>query len=240
MDQWTFQPASDLDESVTRRLGSVRREPGLFGWAVHALTASAAAGYMRLYHRLTVRGSEHLPDDPPAIIVANHTSHLDAAAITAALPRCLRREAFSLAADDYFFRTTFRSACAAIAINALPMRRGKAVRQALADLRRRMENGHCLLIVFPEGTRSRTGTLAEFKCGVGMLVAGLSVPIVPAWIDGAHRALPPGKRCPRPAKLEVRFGPTLDFAETPNKRDGWQHVADRCFDAVHQLSDAVN
>ena len=53
------------------------------------------------------------------------------------------------------------------------------------------------VLIFPEGTRSRTGQLQEFKPGVGLIAQELGVPVVPAYIQGTHQAMPVGKALPR-------------------------------------------
>ena len=55
-----------------------------------------------------------------------------------------------------------------------------------------------MLILFPEGTRSRTGEMGPFKPGIGALVAGTAAPVVPCYLSGAFAAWPPTSRLPRP------------------------------------------
>ncbi|MEM6314455.1 MAG: lysophospholipid acyltransferase family protein [Planctomycetota bacterium] len=234
-EQWEYRSAGDLDQGIADRLGSVRREPGLISWCTCNATRLLARLYLRIVHRLGVDGTEHLPEKPPAIVIANHCSHLDAAVLLAALPGGLRRDAFPVSADDYFFCTTRRSLAATLLIGALPIKRGKAVRHALGDLRKRLTGGATTLILFPEGTRSEDGTLGEFKPGLGMLTAGLDVPIIPARIIGTHAALPKGSRFAKPHRITVRFGEAMCFKDTPNKRDGWEQTTAECRAAIEAL-----
>ena len=196
-------------------------------YSANAAASLASRLYLRACHRLSVEGREHLPDRPPFVVAANHRSHLDAPAVMAALPRRLRGACHPLAADDYFFRSAARSLPAAWLAGALPLRRGRIGRRATIDLRRRLSAGEscCGLILFPEGTRGLVDTPAAFKPGVGMLVAGLAVPVVPAWIEGAGRALPKGRRLPRPTRVAVRFGPAATFAGESDDRGGWCRIA---------------
>ena len=66
------------------------------------------------------------------------------------------------------------------------------------------------MLIFPEGTRSRTGRIQEFKPGIGLIAAESGVPIVPVYIQGAYRAMPPGASFPRSRPIEVFFGPAID------------------------------
>jgi 1-acyl-sn-glycerol-3-phosphate acyltransferase len=69
--------------------------------------------------------------------------------------------------------------------------------------RRLLESPGNLLLLFPEGTRSTTGELGEFKPGIGVMLAG-TIPVVPRYIGGAFLALPKGSRFPRPRCIELR------------------------------------
>jgi 1-acyl-sn-glycerol-3-phosphate acyltransferase len=68
-----------------------------------------------------------------------------------------------------------------------------------------------VLIIFPEGTRSRTGQLQSFKPGIGALLAGCEVCVLPCYLEGAFRAWPKGRRLPRPRKVRLLIGPPRDF-----------------------------
>src|SRR5262245_65948291 len=67
------------------------------------------------------------------------------------------------------------------------------------------------MLVFPEGTRGVEGQLGEGKAGAGMLAVMSGAPVVPVFVSGSGRALPPGQALPRPAKVRVTFGPPLPF-----------------------------
>jgi 1-acyl-sn-glycerol-3-phosphate acyltransferase len=92
-----------------------------------------------------------------------------------------------------------------------------------------------IYILFPEGTRSRDGRLGRFKPGLGMIVAGADIPVVPCYLDGAHAACPPERRMPLPYPLHLRIGRPLHFNEVPNERAGWQEIAGRLEIAVEAL-----
>lgn len=91
------------------------------------------------------------------------------------------------------------------------------------------------LILFPEGARSRDGSMLPFKSGIGRIVAGTSVPVVPCWLDGAFAAFPPGKWVPRPRKLVVRVGKPIVFADVAADRAGYDAVTTRLREAVEGL-----
>lgn len=232
---WTYSPARDHGLSEAARLKSTSREPGLISTTAHILACHALAAYLRAYHRLRVEGRQHVPAKPPFVVVANHASHLDALVLAAALPRRVRACTYPISAGDVFFESLATSALTSMFINALPLWRKKVTRHALEDLRARLIAGDSAYILFPEGARSRDGQPLPFKPGIGHLVAGTPVPVVPCHIEGAFRAFPPGSKLPRPRTLRVRIGEPIVFEATPNERSGWAGVAERLRGAVENL-----
>jgi len=236
--EWQLKPARDFGLSLRQRLGSLTRELGFLATATHWSWRQLVRAYLRLFHRLTVTGLGRLPE-PPFVMVANHSSHLDALTLAAAMPARLVDRIHPIAADDTFFTSFASSAFAALALNALPFRR-KATRHAdLALLRARLIEDRLVYILFPEGTRSRSGEMAPFKAGIGAVVAGTPVPVVPCCLLGAFAALPPHRRWPRFTRLQLNIGEALSFAELPNERAGWDAIAARCEAAVRALGGAA-
>lgn len=238
MSDWQYQPAKDHTHTPGAQAKASTREPGLVSTLAVALATTASRTFMRTWHRYSVVGAEHLPVATPFVLIANHTSHMDHACLRNALPLALRVRTMPLAAGDVFFTSPIRSILASRLLNALPMWRRQVGPRALAELRERLSVGDVGYILFPEGTRVRDGQLTRFKAGIGMLTAGLNVPVIPAWIDGPHRAFPPGSIFPRPRKVTTIFGPSMTFADVANDKEGWQLVAARLQSAVETLRDA--
>ena len=78
--------------------------------------------------------------------------------------------------------------------------------------------------------------MTRFKAGIGMLLAGTSIPIVPCRLWGTFEALPPGRRWPRPGKIRVKLGPPLVFPQVANERQGWNDIAQQVELAVKSMS----
>ncbi len=232
--EWQLKPARDHELSPREKLGSLKREGGLASLVSQWCWRQAVRLYLRLFHRLSVSGAENLPA-PPFVLVANHASHLDILALTAALPARHLERVHPIAAEDHFFASFAGSLFAAMAINALPLKRKAARGKDLALLRERLVDEALIYVLFPEGTRSRDGRLAPFKAGIGALLAGAGVPIVPCYIEGAFAALPPQRRWPRPVKLSLAIGKPIGVADCANDRDGWIEVAGRCEAEVRRL-----
>jgi 1-acyl-sn-glycerol-3-phosphate acyltransferase len=120
-------------------------------------------------------------------------------------------------------------------LNALPMWRKNCGPHALADLRRKLQEERAIFIIFPEGGRSRTGSMMPFKHGLGMLIAETNVPVVPCGLVGTFQALPPHGKFPRPVKITFVIGDALEFASISNDRESWSHIAQRVESSVRDL-----
>jgi 1-acyl-sn-glycerol-3-phosphate acyltransferase len=177
---------------------------------VSARTLAGAAARKALWRAvltltggLRVRGAGLLPGGP-CVIVANHSSHADTAALIAALPA--RRRPVVAAAADYWFGGGLRPALCRALCGAFPVRRSGGGSADLAAAAGLLTAGHDV-IVFPEGTRSRDGQVGEFHRGAARLAAAAGVPLVPVGISGTRTLLPPrsGGRLRR-ARVTVRIG----------------------------------
>lgn len=232
---WTYAPAADHGLAPVDRWRSERREPGLISAAAHSVGLFGLKTYLKIYHRFTLENAENLPTKTPFVMCANHASHLDALVIASCLPRSVRHSTFSIAAGDVFFEIPLIAAFSAAVINALPMWRKKVGRHALDDLKNRLHAGDCGYILFPEGARTRDGNPLPFKPGIGMMVAGTSVPVVPCRLVGCFEALRPTSVVPVPRKISIKIGTPISFADTPQNREGWESVAARIKESVFAL-----
>lgn len=236
MRAWQYTPAADFGLAPGERVKCVRREAGLVASLMLRLFWALVRLYLRMWHRIRVQGLENLPRETPFVLVANHTSHLDALVLGAFLPSRLRDRVYPISAGDTFFARRSVGWFAALCLNALPLWRRKTCARALSELRERLAAGRCGYILFPEGTRARDGELAGFKPGLGMLVAGTATPVIPCHIEGAFAAWPPGKRLPRPSRLTLRVGKAVEFSDVKDERTGWEAVASEARQCVQELS----
>jgi 1-acyl-sn-glycerol-3-phosphate acyltransferase len=235
MKSWNYQPAKDLDLTPVERARSLKRESGIWSTCGHLTWHTLVRLYVNGYHRLIVEGKQRVPTAPPFVMIANHTSHLDTMILGSTLSSKWCDRVFPVAAGDVFFESTLRSLFSAQLINALPMWRKHCGPHALAELKDRLVSEPCGYILFPEGGRSRDGSLLPFKPGLGMIVAGTPVPVVPCAITGAARAWPADSRWPRPCKVCLKIGPPLCFEALANNRTGWEQVSREAEDAVRRL-----
>jgi 1-acyl-sn-glycerol-3-phosphate acyltransferase len=157
--------------------------------------------------KVQVHGLERLDNvEPPFIVVSNHSSHLDAPLIVGALPHRLSKNLATGAAADYFFDKRVKGMATSLFFNAYPIeRKGLRTRQGLTG---RLLDAGVPLLVFPEGTRSRTGAMGPFKPGVAALSISRDVPCLPVALVGAYAAWPYYRSIPptdRP-QVHVVFG----------------------------------
>jgi 1-acyl-sn-glycerol-3-phosphate acyltransferase len=193
---------------------------------LRAVAALVIRAWLRCYHRFEVIAPERLRTNRSLVIVANHSSHLDTLCLLAALPLRKLHRAFPAAAADYFFRAGPRTWIAAV-VNAFPFSRKFHVRRSLSICRQLTGEPGNILIMFPEGTRSPTGRMQQFKLGVPALVAGRDVAVVPCYLQGAFDAWPKGRRLPRPGKIRLIIGnPRTYSTRTTDKRDLCMIAAD--------------
>lgn len=238
MDSWNYEPTADFDKSPIERLKSFPREPDMLVYAMRIVANFCIRVAMRVYHRLEVIGRENLPAEGSFVMVANHSSHLDAAALLGAVPMKKVNHAFPAAAADYFFTNLPKLAFSAVVINAMPFDRKENPRHSIDLCRQLLEAPGHILVLFPEGTRTPDGEMGRFKPGIGFLTAGTRFPVVPCYLEGAYRAWPKGKWIPRPRKLRLFIGKPLTFADRTPVKDDAVAIADALRERVAALAAA--
>ena len=231
---------------VSRRPARARRAagpstPSVFptGWARSAQVrvlreVVQVAGVKPLTHSqvsLDVHGLDELRGfHSPALIVANHASHLDTAVLLSTLPPARRRRTAVAAAADYFFDTWWRAGGSAIAFNTFPIARGGTSRLATPG---ELLAGGWSVVVFPEGTRSPDGFPGRFKLGAAWLAVQHRVPVIPVGLRGTYAAMPRGSSWPvrgRP-RVSVRYGEPI----MPGPDETVRQLAPRISAAVSAL-----
>ncbi len=177
---------------------------------------------------MKVEGTEHLPVQGGFILAANHVAWVDPPLLGAAATRRLGY----LAKEELFVPYGFRHLI--LALGAIPIRRRNLDRRGLEAAKKVLASG-LGLVLFPEGTRSRTGKLGPGKPGVSMLAAEAGVPVVPAYIQGT--------RCLwgaflRRSPFRIRFGPPLGpprMGQGPVWREEMRAHTGRIMDAIAGL-----
>ncbi|HSF86698.1 MAG TPA: lysophospholipid acyltransferase family protein [Acidimicrobiia bacterium] len=153
-----------------------------------------------------VRCPNRLPAAGPAIVVANHNSHVDTALLLAAFPTQTVPLVRPVAAADYWFRNRVAAWLARRVLGAVPIDRSGASRDPLGPVSAALARGH-IVVIFPEGTRGEPGKLGRFRSGVGRLAQKHpEVPVIPVWLAGCEEVLPRHGRWPRRRRCTVTVG----------------------------------
>lgn len=165
----------------------------------------------KVLFRAEVAGAENVPARGRVILASNHRSYADPPLIVGST--VFRPVHFAAKAELFrsrFFGWLIRN------LNAFPVRRSGADREMLRRALAVLEADGALLM-FPEGTRSKTNELLPPMSGVGLLAERSQAPVVPIYIHNSWRILPPGSSMIRPYKLYVCFGKPIP---PPNRPEG--------------------
>ena len=154
-----------------------------------------------VYFRLRRLGTEHIPDGG-VILASNHRSFLDPFAIGC----CLGRPIYFVAKEELFKNPLL--GWILNCLGAFPIKRGAADEESMDTALALLERGQAV-VIFPEGTRIRTGSLGSPKRGVGRLALQSGKPVVPIAVTNSERARR-GWRI-RPVRVHLRCGPALTF-----------------------------
>ncbi len=158
--------------------------------------------FFNLYFRFKAKGVNNIPDGP-VIFVPNHQSYFDGLFIASFLRRKRLRDTYFYAKEKHVKQAWLKFLASRNNIIVVDLNKDlKESIQKLAEVLRQKRS----LIIFPEGTRTKTGSLGQFKKTFAILSRELDVPVVPVSIKGAFEALPSGSHFPRPWKrIQVEF-----------------------------------
>ncbi len=167
----------------------------------------------RVFTGADIVGRERLPLKGPAILVANHASHVDTLLLLTIYPSRALDRVRPAAAADYFLKGALMSWFSRSILNIVPVARDRVAtgEDVLAPARAALAAGD-ILLVFPEGTRGDGEAMTRLKNGVSRLAAAFpDAPVVPIWLQGAARVLPKGAAVPVPMNCTVLVGEPLKF-----------------------------
>src|SRR3954454_11235577 len=168
---------------------------------VLAITRAILKPFLLAFFRTQRVGREHVPDGA-VILASNHRSFLDPFVVGI----CLNRPVYFVAKKELFDRRL--AGWFLNCLGAFPIKRGESDEESVETAKQILARGDAL-VIFPEGTRIREGSLGRAKRGVGRLSPETAPPVVPVPVHGTERPRR-GWRC-RPVKVKVRLGRALTF-----------------------------
>lgn len=158
---------------------------------------------------LNIRRQNDLPKSGPAIIVANHNSHLDTVVLMTLLPLQALHKIRPVAAADYFLKNKILAWFSREIMRIIPIARtshGEALEERLSGVFDALRRGDILLL-FPEGSRGEPEKMSRFKSGVAVVAEKFpQVPVYPVYLHGLGKALPKGEAILVPFFCDVLIG----------------------------------
>lgn len=184
---------------------------------------------------MEVRGVEKVPMEGPLIVASNHASFFDPMLLGTALPRPLafmaRKTLFEIPLFGSLIRELF----------AFPLDREGDSREALRVFGERLAQGWAV-VLFPEGTRTRTGRLGPMKSGVGMLAVRNHAPVLPVYIWGSYQSWPRHRILPRFHPFKILISDPI-FPATGlsgmDKKVEQQRITEALATTLHRLERAA-
>jgi 1-acyl-sn-glycerol-3-phosphate acyltransferase len=182
---------------------------------------------MLIFLGLNVRRREGLPAKGPAVLVANHNSHLDAVTLMSLFPLRMLPKLRPVAAQDYFFRNPLLKWFALRIMGILPLdREVKSKRKhPLAGINKALDRGE-IVIIFPEGSRGAPEQLGDLKAGIAHIAKkSPEAPVIPIYMHGLGKVLPKGEALLVPFFLDVFIGEPIPWEG--NKTEFMEHMTNQ-------------
>lgn len=188
--------------------------------------------FLALVVGANLRHAERLPAHGPAILAANHNSHLDTLLLMSLYPLSQLHRLRPVAAADYFMRNRVIAWFALNIMHILPLaRRPQPGCDPLADIETALTNGD-ILILFPEGSRGAPEKRSALKSGIAHLMERQpDTPVTPIYLHGLGKALPKGEWLPIPFFADVFIGESLNWLD---KRGPTMQALEQAFAALER------
>ena len=179
----------------------------------------------RLYWRIRLEGTQHIPADGPLIIAPNHVTYADPVLVWLPIRLRVHFMAWDALFDVPGFSWVIRR------LRAFPVQLESADPRSTREAVRLLQTGQSVMI-FPEAARSPDGRLQRFRPGAFRLASSLQVPVLPVTILGGHDSWPPGRVLPRPGQLSIVYHPVILPPKEPNARAAARILALQVRDAI--------
>ena len=190
-------------------------------WTKYFFFTIVVKPFIKLVMGVSVHGGEHLPLSGPAILVANHNSHLDTLVLMSLYSSVKLMQVHPMAAADYFCNTAFKRFVFQKLIGIIPIKRNPFLQmhQDIFEGAKKALSEGKILILFPEGTRGTNNHLQDFKTGIAHLTQGFpKVPVIPIFIHGTDKSLPKNEGLLVPFITDVYIGKSVFHQKEDNKK----------------------
>ena len=176
--------------------------------------------FFKIGWRFQIKGTHHIPQKGPAIVASNHRSYADPPLVGIAIPRVVhilaKKELFHFKPFGWFISR----------LNAHPINRSSGI-GALRVAQDILEEGG-VVILFPEGRRSKTDVLQKPKHGVGMLALKTKVPVIPAYIHNSGHLF-------QFKRVSVTYGPPID----PHKFHSYESLTVEVMSRIQKMKNQI-
>lgn len=181
---------------------------GLPSRIVYHVCRTIVVGFIRLYTRMTINGSEHIPATGAFVLAPVHRSYPDTP-----IASCVTRRRMLYMGKDTMWKNR-QVGWLISAMGAFPVTRGTADREAMRRAIEVLERGEPL-VLFPEGERKQGPVVQPLFDGAVYIAVRAGVPIVPVGIGGSERVMPKKAKFPYPRKVHVEVGPPIPAPVAP-------------------------
>ena len=195
------------------------------------LLALIVRPFARIFIGIDVIGLDKLPKHGPAIIAANHNSHIDTLILLCLFPGRMLEKVRPVAAADHFLTSPLSTWFSTKLVGIIPVNRKGAARgeDVLAECKHALERAE-ILVIFPEGSRGEAEVMGQFKGGVARLAEAFpQAPVTPIFLQGAGRSLP------RDSKLLVPFNCTAVVGDAVPWKDDRHAFMENLRTAIEEL-----
>ncbi len=179
----------------------------LYQFVYHVVAPWIVGPFLKLFNRVEVKGLDCIPAQGPAVIIGNHISLWDPIYLYCLIRRrsyfMAKAELFDIPVIGFLLRR----------INVFPVKRNSLDRQALKKAAQVLEQGH-LLVIFPEGSRSKTGELQPFKQGAALFAHRAGAAVVPVLFENTTKTFPRAIG----QKIRIICGDPLDLTEFQGRK----------------------
>ena len=186
---------------------------------------------LRVIFHVSVRGREHIPKSGPFIAASNHISFTDPPLVGS----LIKREIAFFAKDELFHKFILKDLIKSL--NAFPVKRGQSNVSSVKTCLHILNEKKMPLLIFPEGTRIKTGELGTPERGISFIAAQTRVPILPIYVENGERLLDCALFRKR---LKIRFGEVIhyeDYATLTKEKKGYTELAQLIMSKIQALKD---